>query len=117
MTPSEVKYESGTSSLDVTWDDGSVVSYPCWVLRGFCPCAHCQGHGGGPPKFVTPLNPRATAVENVTPVGNYGMCVVWEDGHDTGIYSFSWLGRLNLDAYASGEFPNEGTDVAFRDAD
>lgn len=113
MTPTDVVYESATHHLNITWDDGSQTDFPCWVLRGFCPCAHCQGHGGGPPKFKRPMSPRATQINNVTAVGNYGMCVIWEDGHDTAIYSFNWLRNLNLEAYAGhqkdGTFPNEGT--------
>lgn len=113
MTPTEIKFEAETQTLHVSWDDESIQSFPCWVLRGFCPCAHCQGHGGGPPQFRTPLNERALTVENVTPVGNYGMCVIWADGHDTAIYSFAWLRRVDLDHYADEDRPKEGTPISF----
>jgi len=92
--PTEIRYVSDEDALHVTFSDGMERDYPTAFLRGFCPCAHCQGHGNGPPKYVPPATDAATRVENVTPVGNYALCIVWGDGHDTGIFSFELLRQM-----------------------
>ena len=78
--------------LAITWEDGQVCEYPYDYLRGYCPCADCQGHFSrglefqAPPQPVTPLSIRQ--------VGNYAIAITWSDGHDTGIYRFELLRRL-----------------------
>ena len=82
--------------LQVDFVDGVSIAYPAKYLRGFCPCARCQGHGGGPDTWTPPANPRGWIIENVSPVGTYAFCIVWGDGHDTGIYSFEMLRRMDV---------------------
>lgn len=89
--PEEVKYVQETGTLEIQWSDGNGSVLSCAFLRGYCPCAHCQGHSGGPPKWNPLQTAAASRVENATGVGNYGMCIAWGDGHDTGIYSFEFL--------------------------
>jgi DUF971 family protein len=89
--PVEVKLVAAESRLVVTWEDGHVSDFPLRYLRGFCPCAGCQGHRSGPPEFVPN---QGETVEDVRPVGSYGMNVIWGSGHDTGIYSFAYLREL-----------------------
>lgn len=92
--PTEVRYVSEKGVLEMTFSDDLSVAVPTAFLRGFCPCAHCQGHSGGPPKWNVLRTPRSSEVVDVTPVGNYGMCIIWGDGHDTGIYAFDFLRSL-----------------------
>lgn len=99
MKPSTIEFISEKKQLNICWDDGSEHHFPVEILRGFCPCAGCQGHSAGLPKFMEKQSDRALQIENVTPVGNYGMCVIWADGHDTGIYSFKSLQRFDLEHY------------------
>ena len=97
--PIEVRYVEAEQSLRVEFSDGLVLEYPTPFLRGFCPCARCQGHGGGPPTWTAAPHPRAYVVDNVSPVGSYAFCIVWGDGHDTGIYSFEMLRRMDVEGF------------------
>jgi DUF971 family protein len=56
-------------------------------LRGYCPCALCQGHGAQH-RFID--SPNATLSE-IRGVGNYAVEMLWHDGHSTGIYTFDYL--------------------------
>jgi DUF971 family protein len=107
--PTEVKYLESEHTLRVTFSDDVVIDYPTAFLRGFCPCAHCQGHSGGLPTWEAPATEAATRVENVTPVGNYAMCILWGDGHDTGIYSFRALREMDPEAFSPDEMTADTT--------
>lgn len=76
--------------MEITWADGHVGVLPHRVLRGFCPCAHCQGHGGET-RFVAGGNEEILEIEQV---GNYAFALVWGDRHATGIYTFRYLRAL-----------------------
>lgn len=76
--------------LRVEWSDGHVSEYPYAYLRGWCPCAACQGHGGER-RFVDGGN---SDLERISVVGRYGLDPVWGDGHDTGIYTYRYLRTL-----------------------
>jgi len=89
-TPTEVRAPSGSNVMEITWDDGHVSVHPHEILRGYCPCAVCQGHSG-PIRFVETTELAVTAIDEV---GNYALCFTWSDGHSTGIYDFRYLRRL-----------------------
>lgn len=92
--PTAIEYRSKDDILDITFSDETRKEYPTAWLRGYCPCARCQGHGGGAPKYRPVKAAPQSRVDNVTPVGTYAICIVWGDGHDTGIYSFDVLRRM-----------------------
>ena len=75
-----------------SWADGHSAEFENDYLRGFCPCAGCQGHGTGIPEFRAPAAP-VDAV-SIQPVGNYAISILWSDGHSTGIYRFEYLRSL-----------------------
>jgi DUF971 family protein len=89
-TPTHLKAPRGAKSTEITWADGVKCSYPNETLRGYCPCAHCQGHGGEI-NFVPGGNSELRELE---PVGHYALKLVWGDGHDTGLYTFTYLREL-----------------------
>ena len=93
-TPTQVEYIDAEHILRITFDDDQTFEYPTVYLRGYCPCARCQGHGSGPPKWIEVTRWSQATIENVTPVGGYAMCIVWADGHDTGLYTFASLHEL-----------------------
>jgi len=64
--------------------------YPLAYLRGYCPCALCQGHGSGW-RFVANDGPE---VHDLHEVGTYALNFIFADGHRTGIYSFEALRAL-----------------------
>jgi len=76
----------------IRWSDGHCGDYPWWYLRGFCPCAHCQGHGGGDWTFIE--SEESLALELVEAVGHYAVSLRWNNGHSTGIYSWETLREL-----------------------
>ena len=76
--------------LRVLWDDDTLNDYPFAYLRGWCPCAVCQGHGGER-HFVEVENPQLVSIDMV---GNYAVNPTWDDGHETGIYTYAYLRSL-----------------------
>jgi len=85
----EVRRQPEAKSLRLTWTDQHSADFDYDYLRGFCPCAGCQGHGTADLKFVKPMQPVEPL--NIQPVGNYAISIQWSDGHDTGIYRFDFL--------------------------
>jgi DUF971 family protein len=77
--------------LRLSWSDGHQADFDYGYLRGWCPCAGCQGHG-----LVIRHRPPAGPVvpASIQPVGNYAISIAWSDGHGTGIYRFDYLRRL-----------------------
>ena len=88
--PVEINHRKEKGVVRVTWEDGHVGEYGCEYLRGYCPCALCQGHGAKI-KFIEV--PDAKLAE-ISAVGNYAIQFTWQDGHNTGIYTFDYLKSL-----------------------
>ncbi len=90
--PTEIRRLPESGRLRIVWSDGHRAEYDYDYLRGYCPCASCQGHHSlsvefkAPPASVTPL-----AIE---PVGNYAVAFQWSDAHATGIYRFDFLRQI-----------------------
>ncbi len=90
--PVEINHVKTQGIVRITWDDGHVGEYPKEHIRGYCPCALCQGHGSSIEKrFVEAPAAGLVAIE---PVGNYAVAFRWSDGHATGIYTFDYLRTL-----------------------
>lgn len=91
--PKEIAVRDTLRTLTITWADGHISAYPFWFLRGFCPCAVCQGHDGGL-TFVGAADDDGPALETIGDVGHYAMNLTWGDGHKTGIYTLDALRNL-----------------------
>jgi len=78
--------------LRLTWDDGHSAEMEYDYLRGYCPCAGCQGHGTGEVEFKPPAQPVEPL--DIRPVGNYAISIQWSDAHDTGIFRFDFLRQI-----------------------
>lgn len=90
--PVEINHVKAQGVVRITWDDGHAGEYAREYLRGYCPCALCQGHGAAAEKrFVEAPGVELDAIE---PVGNYAVGFRWSDGHATGIYTFDYLRSL-----------------------
>jgi DUF971 family protein len=85
----EVRRDPAEQALHLAWSDGHRALFPYDYVRGWCPCALCQGHHA----LQILYHPPAGAVEPVAihPVGNYGISILWSDRHSTGIYRFTFL--------------------------
>jgi DUF971 family protein len=90
FTPLEIRAPRGARVMQISFADGHDGLYPHELLRGYCPCAQCQGHQG-PIAFVEGGN---LELAEIAEVGNYALVMTWGDGHNTGIYSFNYLRRL-----------------------
>lgn len=88
--PVELRAPEGARVMEIEWADGHTGIYPHERLRGYCPCAACQGHDG-PISFV---KGGSLELADVAQVGNYAVRLTWGDGHQTGIYSFRFLRTL-----------------------
>jgi DUF971 family protein len=90
-----VRAPHGSPWFEADFSDGYRARLPNWVLRGYCPCALCQGHGS-----EVQFQPgRDSELRELTPVGRYALAFTWGDLHASGIYTFAYLRRLS-EAYA-----------------
>jgi DUF971 family protein len=99
--PTGITANKKTREFTVTWNDGHVSVYPFGLLRAACPCASCRGGhenmGSEPDPNVFGIEldeSPATRIANVVAVGSYALSIVWEDGHDYGIYNWHYLRAL-----------------------
>lgn len=90
-TPERLEVNARAHSVGIDWADGHHSAFPFWYLRGFCPCAVCQGHGGAG-RFVPPA--AQLTLKDVHEVGHYALNFVWDDGHRTGIYAHGTLRQM-----------------------
>ncbi len=87
-----IRSPRGATVTEIDWGDGHKGVYPHVVLRGYCPCAGCQGHSGTI-RFV-PCEGIQLELEDIEVVGNYALRFQWFDGHGTGLYSYKYLRSL-----------------------
>jgi DUF971 family protein len=88
----ELRLNRAEARLDVTFTDGIRHSFPAEYLRVESPSAEVQGHGPGQ-RIVVPGKARV-GIAKLEPVGNYAVRIVFDDGHDTGIFSWAYLREL-----------------------
>ena len=90
LQPVKIKAPHGARAMNVEWSDGHHGEYPHEILRGYCPCAGCQGHSGSI-RYRVGGN---LELRDLATVGNYAIRLTWGDGHGTGLYNFEFLRRL-----------------------
>jgi DUF971 family protein len=88
--PIEVRHEKAARRLVLTWDDGHLSTYPIDYLRSWCPCAGCQGHD----PVARYLDRHGEELVHLEAVGNYALAPTWQDGHNTGLFSWRLLRGL-----------------------
>ena len=93
--PTEIKLHQKTRVLEVHFDDGFTCNLPCEYLRVYSPSAEVQGHGPG--QAVLQIGKEDVNITGIEQVGNYAIKIRYDDHHDTGIYSWSYLYRLGQD--------------------
>ena len=92
--PVEVRLSKAERQLSVTFDDGTAFAYPAEYLRVESPSAEVMGHGAGQ-RVIVPGRANV-GISTIEAVGNYAIRIVFDDGHDTGIYSWSYLHELGV---------------------
>jgi DUF971 family protein len=92
IVASELRLRRAEKCLDVAFEDGTRFSLPAEYLRVESPSAEVQGHGPGQRKIVG--GRRHVGIIAIEPVGHYAVRFVFDDLHDTGIYSWEFLHQL-----------------------
>ena len=87
--PKELNVRADRRSLGVVFDNGQTVEITSEMMRVLSPSAEVQGHSEE--QRVTVGNKRNVMIENMIPVGNYAARVKFDDGHDTGIFTWRYL--------------------------
>jgi DUF971 family protein len=90
--PVELRLKQAEKLLEVTFDDGRSWALPAEYLRVESPSAEVQGHGPGQ-KTLVPGRAHVGVI-GLEPVGNYAVRIIFDDLHDTGIYSWAYLYQL-----------------------
>ncbi len=91
-TPTEFHFHRQSRVLEIAFDDGARFRLPCEYLRVYSPSAEVQGHGPG--QRVLQVGKESVNIERIEPVGNYAVCLHFDDEHNTGIYSWEYLYNL-----------------------
>jgi DUF971 family protein len=99
--PQNITLNKTEGFLEIVWNiDDEVCRYPLSHLREACPCVECRGGhqymtAEYDPKDILELKPsRSYQIANIHMVGNYALQPVWDDGHDTGIYTWEYLHKI-----------------------
>lgn len=93
--PTDLILHKASHALEVAFDDGSRFRLPCEYLRVESPSAEVQGHGPGQKVLVA--GKRNVNIQAIEPMGNYGVLLHFDDGHQTGIFSWPLLHQLGLE--------------------
>ncbi|QKT03669.1 DUF971 domain-containing protein [Ectothiorhodospiraceae bacterium 2226] len=92
--PTDIKLHQKSRVLEVAFDDGSRFQLPCEYLRVYSPSAEVRGHGPG--QETLQLGKENVNITNIEPVGTYAVQLHFDDGHNTGIYSWETLYTLGV---------------------
>jgi DUF971 family protein len=87
--PVSINLHRKSKVLEIEYDDGSHFEFTCEFLRVYSPSADVRGHGPG--QGVLQAGKENVSINQIEPVGNYAIKLVFDDGHQTGIYSWSYL--------------------------
>ena len=90
--PTELRLDKDKRVLTVTFDDGRSFMLPAELLRVLSPSAEVQGHSEA--QRVTVAGQKNVSIVRLEPVGNYAVRIVFDDGHDTGLFVWAYLREL-----------------------
>ncbi len=91
-SPPRLEVSADGASLTVAFESGPNYELSAELLRVLSPSAEVQGHS--PERRVTVSDKRSVKIKDLRPVGNYAMRIAFDDGHDTGLYTWTYLGQL-----------------------
>jgi len=93
--PTEIKLHQVSNILEISFDDGSVFKLPGEYLRVYTQSAEAVGHAPG--QEILQTGKETVTIKQIKPIGNYAICPVFSDGHDTGIYTWDFLYKLGAE--------------------
>src|SRR5579871_1858641 len=91
----EIRLRNRSRVLEVSFADGSRYELPFEFLRVHSPSAEVKGHGPGQETLV--LDKENVGIRAVEPIGQYAVRLIFDDGHDTGLYTWKYLYELGRD--------------------
>jgi len=95
ITPTEIKLHQKSRVLEIKFSDGAHFNLPCELMRVYSPSAEVQGHGPG--QETLQLRKENVNIEKIESVGSYAIKPTFDDGHDSGIFSWETLYKLGTD--------------------
>ena len=90
--PTNINYHKASHMLEVTFESGEIFNLPAEYLRVNSPSAEVQGHGPG--QGTLQIGKQDVEIQQIDPVGNYAVCLHFDDNHNTGIYSWELFYNL-----------------------
>ena len=90
--PTDIRLRTKSRVLDVSFDDGERFKLDFEYLRVYSPSAEVKGHGPG--QETLQVGKEDVGIRAVEPVGNYAVRLVFDDGHDSGLYTWAYLHEL-----------------------
>ena len=97
-TPTEITLHQKSRLLEIAFDDGTRFKLPFEFLRVLSPSAEVKGHGPG--QEVLQVGKRNVLLTELEPVGSYALKLVFDDGHDSGLYTWEYLHHLGSNQQA-----------------
>ena len=94
MKPTAINLHKVSRLLELGFEDGTTFKLPLEYLRVYSPSAEVQGHGPG--QEVLQIGKEDVNVDSIEPMGHYAIKLVFDDNHDSGIYSWDYLYELGL---------------------
>jgi len=92
--PTAIKLRRAERVLELDFPDGRHFELPCEYLRVYSPSAEVRGHGPG--QGTVPTGKQEVGIDAIEPVGNYAVKLTFDDGHDSGLYSWELLRDLGI---------------------
>jgi DUF971 family protein len=92
MTPTAITLHQQSCELEIAFDDGAHYRFSYEFLRVNSPSAEVRGHGRG--QEVLQVGKRLVKINGVEPVGSYAMKIIFDDGHDSGLFTWQYLDNL-----------------------
>lgn len=92
--PTEIKLHKQSKIMEIAFNDGRRFNLPFEYLRVYSPSAEVRGHGPG--QGVLQVGKKYVDITHIEPVGHYAVCLFFDDGHKTGIYSWDYLYDLGV---------------------
>ena len=92
VTPTEIQLHQKSRILEIAFDDGEHFELSCEYLRVYSPSAEVMGHGPG--QEVLQIGKEDVNITAIEPVGNDAIKLVFDDNHDSGLYSWEHLYNL-----------------------
>jgi len=90
--PTDIRLHQKSRVLEVIFDNGAEFQLPCEFLRVYSPSAEVRGHGPG--QETLQIGKEAVNIASVEPVGAYAVRLNFDDGHNTGLFTWDYLYRI-----------------------